>query len=75
MSEQTPVGRTGLVTTTIPVGGMGEVRVAIAGGTSTYGAYGVDRTVPVPTGTRVGVVELFPPRTIVVAPVDLTPRD
>lgn len=60
------VGLTGLVTTTIPVGGLGEVRVAIRGGSETYGAYSANRGVPIPTGTKVTVTEVFPPRTVVV---------
>lgn len=61
------VGKVGIVTTSIPPGGMGEVRLSVAGGSSSYGAYGVNRGVPIPTGTRVTVVEHFPPRTLVVA--------
>jgi hypothetical protein len=76
MEEQSPVGKSGLVTTTIPAAGMGEVRVAMGGGTTTYGAYCVVRGVAVPTGTRVKVVELFPPRTVVVVPeVKPSPQD
>ena len=76
MDEQSPVGKTGLVTTSIPVEGMGEVRVAIGGGTSTYGAYCVHRGTAVPSGTRVNVVELFPPRTVVVVPeLQSAPQD
>jgi hypothetical protein len=55
---------------------MGEVRVAIGGGTTTYGAYCVYSGLTVPTGTRVSVRELFPPRTLVVVPdVQDSPRD
>jgi hypothetical protein len=61
------VGRIGIVTTTIPAGGMGQVRVVVAGGTSTYNAYGANRGVAIPTGSRVTVIELFPPRTVVVS--------
>jgi hypothetical protein len=61
------VGRVGIVTTSIPVGGLGQVRVAIAGGTRTYSAYGSNPGVPIPTGTRVTVVDHFPPRTVVVS--------
>ena len=64
----TLVGAVGIVTTTIPVGGKGEVRLPhAAGGTSTFGAYSANRGVPIPTGTRVTVVEHFPPRTLVVS--------
>ncbi len=61
------VGREGLVTTTIPVGGMGEVRLGFGRGSETYGAYGANRGVPVPIGTRVTVVQVYPPRTLVVS--------
>jgi len=61
------IGKVGIVTTSIPAGGMGEVRLVVAGGSSSYGAYGVNRGVPIPTGTRVTVVEHFPPRTLVVS--------
>jgi hypothetical protein len=59
------VGLVGLVTTTIPAGGMGEVRLAVAGGT-TFPAYAANRGVSIPTGSRVTVTEHFPPRTVVV---------
>jgi hypothetical protein len=62
------VGVRGVVTTTIPAGGLGEVRLPVRGGTETFGAYAAVRAVPVPTGTGVVVVEVFPPRTIVVRP-------
>ncbi|HEY6798498.1 MAG TPA: hypothetical protein VI248_27790 [Kineosporiaceae bacterium] len=61
------VGRAGIVTTTIPAGGLGQVRLAMHGGTRTYNAYGANRGVPIPAGTRVTVVEIFPPRTLVVS--------
>lgn len=61
------VGSTGIVTTTIPVGGAGQVRVQARGGTETFGAYCRNRGVSLPTGTRVTVTEVFPPRTLVVA--------
>lgn len=60
-------GRVGLVTTTIPPGGLGEVRLVVGSGTATYFAYGVNRGVSIPTGTRVTVVEFYPPRTLVVS--------
>jgi len=47
---------------------MGEVRVSVAGGTTTFGAYCADRGTPVRAGTRVTVIELYPPRTLVVQP-------
>lgn len=65
--EHDLVGRRGLVTTTIPAGGIGEVRLAFGRGTDTYGAYGANRGVTIPAGTRVTVLEVFPPRTVVVS--------
>ncbi len=67
MNVQSVVGMTGIVTTTIPVGGMGEVRVALDLGSETFGAYASNRGMAIPTGTRVQVTECFPPRTIVVS--------
>jgi hypothetical protein len=61
------IGSTGLVTTSIPPGGLGQVRLAVAGGTSTYNAYAANRGVLVPAGTRVTVVDHYPPRTLVVS--------
>jgi hypothetical protein len=61
------VGLVGIVTTTIPVEGLGQVRVSVNGGTSTFNAYGANRGVPIPRGTRVTVVEHYPPRTVVVS--------
>lgn len=60
------VGLVGLVTTTIPPGGIGEVRLPVAGGT-TFPAYSANRGVAIPTGTRVTVTEHYPPRTLVVS--------
>jgi hypothetical protein len=67
MAMRSLVGQVGIVTTTIPVGGQGEVRLSVAGGSSTYGAYSANRGVPIPTGTRVTVTEHYPPRTLVVS--------
>jgi hypothetical protein len=43
------------------------VRVPHRGGTETFGALGVNRGVGIPSGCRVTVVEVHPPRTLVVA--------
>jgi hypothetical protein len=45
---------------------MGEVRVPHRGGTETFGALAVNRGVAIPSGCRVTVVEVHPPRTLVV---------
>jgi hypothetical protein len=57
----------GIVTTTIPAGGMGQVRVVVDGGTSTFNAYGANRGVSIPSGSRITVTEHYPPRTVVVS--------
>jgi hypothetical protein len=62
------IGVRGLVTTSVPAGGLGEVRLTFGLGTETYGAYGANRGVPIPAGTPVTVVEVYPPRTLVVSP-------
>lgn len=62
------VGIRAVVTTSIPAGGLGEVRVPFRGGTETFGALGVNRGVAIPFGSRVTVVEVLPPRTLVVTP-------
>ena len=60
------VGVTGIVTTTIPSGGLGEVRLQVRGGSESFGAYSANRGVAIPTGTRVTVTEVYPPRTVIV---------
>ncbi len=60
------VGRKGIVTTTIPAGGLGEVRVAMGLGSQTFGAYVGNRGMSLPSGTRVTVTQYLPPRTVVV---------
>jgi len=66
MNVQDVVGLTGLVTTTIPRGGLGEVRVVVGLGSQSFGAYASNRGISLPSGTRVTVVEYLPPRTVVV---------
>jgi hypothetical protein len=43
--------------------------IPVRGGTEHFHAYAADRTQPIPTGSRVVVVEYYPPRTVVVSPV------
>jgi len=57
----------GLVTASIAPGRLGEVKVAIRGGSEAFHAYAMDPKDAIPRGTRVFVVEYFPPRTIVVS--------
>jgi hypothetical protein len=63
------IGKVGRVTGTIAPGSIGEVMVAIRGGTEAFHAYSTDPGDTIDTGTRVVVVEYFPPRTVVVSPV------
>jgi hypothetical protein len=63
------IGKVGRVTGTIAPGRIGEVMVAIRGGTEAFHAYATDPGDTIATGTRVVVVEYFPPRTVVVSPV------
>ena len=63
--DDTLVGRQGRVISDIPAGGrlMGEVMID----GQAYHAYHVDKDRPLEQGTRVAVVEHFPPRTVVVS--------
>jgi len=67
MSADRLVGAVGIVTTTIPSGGQGEVRLPARGGSETYGAYNANRGIAIPSGTKVTVTEVYPPRTVIVA--------
>jgi len=62
-------GKVGRVTGTIAPGLVGEVMVSIRGGTEAFHAYAADSQDTIQTGTRVVVVEYFPPRTVVVSPL------
>jgi len=63
------IGRVGRVTGTVAPGLVGEVMVSIRGGTEAFNAYAADSEDTIRTGTRVVVVEYFPPRTVVVSPL------
>jgi membrane protein implicated in regulation of membrane protease activity len=69
MVEQEMVGRVGRVTGRITPGHLGEVMIAVRGGSEAFHAYGSDSSETIGNGTRVVVVEYFPPRTVVVSPV------
>ena len=69
MVEQEMVGRVGRVTGAITPGHLGEVMIAVRGGSEAFHAYGSDPAQTMANGTRVVVVEYFPPRTVVVSPV------
>lgn len=69
MVEQEMIGRVGRVTGAVTPGHLGEVMIAVRGGSEAFHAYGSDPAETIGKGTRVVVVEYFPPRTVVVSPV------
>ena len=66
--DQEMIGLVGRVTGVIGPGRLGEVMVAVRGGSEAFNAYSSDPEVTISKGTRVVVVEYFPPRTVVVSP-------
>jgi membrane protein implicated in regulation of membrane protease activity len=62
MTDHTMLGKVGRVTGTIKPGQLGEVMVSVRGGTEAFNAYSADTDETIQTGTRVVVVEYFPPR-------------
>lgn len=60
------VGKIGRVTGRISPSELGEVMVPIRGGTEAFHAYAADHDDVLATGTRIVVVEYFPPRTVIV---------
>jgi membrane protein implicated in regulation of membrane protease activity len=69
VADQQMLGKVGRVTGTIAPGRLGEVMVAIRGGSEAFHAYSSEPDETIGRGTRVVVVEYFPPRTVVVSPV------
>jgi len=63
------VGKIGRVTGTVAPGKIGEVMVSIRGGSEAFHAYASDADDTLATGTRIVVVEYYPPRTVVVSPM------
>ena len=63
------VGKVGRVTGRIAPGLIGEVMVPVRGGTEAFHAYAASADETIKVGTRVVVIEYFPPRTVVVSPV------
>jgi hypothetical protein len=63
------VGKIGRVTGTVEPGHLGEVMVTVRGGSEAFHAYCSDGGETLKIGTRVVVVEYFPPRTVVVTPM------
>jgi membrane protein implicated in regulation of membrane protease activity len=69
VADHKMIGKVGRVTGTIAPGQVGEVMVSIRGGTEAFHAYAADTQDTISTGTRIVVVEYFPPRTVVVSPL------
>ena len=67
MADQQMIGKMGRVTGTIAPGKLGEVMVQVRGGSEAFHAYSDDNDETIPPGTRVVVIEYFPPRTVVVS--------
>jgi hypothetical protein len=68
MHDDAMVGRTGRVTETITPRRTGEVMIPIRGGTEAFMAAGADVGETILRGSRVVVIEYYPPRTVVVSP-------
>ena len=69
MADQKVIGKVGRVTGTIGPGRLGEIMISVRGGSEAFHAYAVDTAETIDRGTRVVVVEYYPPRTVVVAPM------
>jgi membrane-bound ClpP family serine protease len=61
------IGKVGRVVGEIAPGGMGEVMIAIRGGSEAYFAYAAESGEAIERGARVLVVEHEPPRTVIVS--------
>jgi hypothetical protein len=66
--EEDIVGKIGRVTGAIGPGQTGEIVVSIRGGSEAFHAYAVDRSNTIAVGTRVIVIEYYPPRSVAVSP-------
>ena len=66
--DEDVVGKIGRVTGTIGPGKTGEVVVSIRGGSEAFHAYAAEANESIAAGTRVVVIEYFPPRTVSVSP-------
>jgi hypothetical protein len=69
LADQQVIGKVGRVTGTIGPERVGEVMIPIRGGSEAFNAYAADAKDTISTGTRVVVIEYFPPRTVVVSPM------
>ena len=69
LADQQVIGKVGRVTGTIGPEQVGEVMISIRGGSEAFNAYAADTNDTISTGTRVVVIQYFPPRTVVVSPM------
>jgi hypothetical protein len=69
LADHETVGKVGRVTGRIAPQELGEVMVAIRGGSEAFAAYAADAGTTIEKGTRIVVVEYYPPRTVVVTPM------
>lgn len=69
MADQRMIGKVGRITGTVAPNKLGEVMVPVRGGSEAFHAYAVDADDVLTPGTRVVVVEYYPPRTVVVSPM------
>ena len=69
LTDHRMIGKVGRVTGIIGPARLGEVMVPVRGGTEAFNAYSSDPDLTIKTGTRVVVVEYYPPRTVVVSPM------
>jgi membrane protein implicated in regulation of membrane protease activity len=67
MADHQMIGKMGRVTGTIAPGRLGEVMVQVRGGSEAFHAYSAEDDETIPVGSRIVVVEYFPPRTVVVS--------
>ena len=63
------IGKVGRVTGSIEPGKLGEVMIAIRGGSESYYAYAADQEERIESGTRVVVLEHEAARTVIVSPL------
>jgi membrane protein implicated in regulation of membrane protease activity len=67
VADHKMIGKMGRVTGTITPGRLGEVMVEVRGGSEAFHAYSAENDETIPVGSRIVVVEYFPPRTVVVS--------
>jgi len=69
VADQTVLGKVGQVTGAIAPGKLGEVMIPIRGGSEAYHARAAESAETISVGSRIVVVEYFPPRTVLVTPM------